>query len=343
MAAFATVALPAASVQAVARPVSHVLPLPAKPSKASRPQLPRRQFMADPLASPRLARPVHSAARSFTVSAAFDGAVGEAAPKKKRGGSPGPKNFHGRTSMDNVLCDTHDAVFDIDLSLLEREDAEHGNLFVVKVRCPDRAGLLKDLLGTLRDFDYVVFNGLIRSDSETQRVKDNFYIRRSECPEHAFSGDQMIRLYNALLSILRNDGFYRPAESVLSQVAIEDFDCWNGPWRGAADIAWNVIELRCPDRDYLLFEVTHALNEAGYHVNSAEVSTDWGGQVFDRIVVGTSVKGGKLDALQQAEVVDIMKSTLCKLEIMRRAKASKREAEKARRAALLGLAKNATK
>eukprot|EP00741_Cyanophora_paradoxa_P004388 tig00000802_g4259.t1 len=273
------------------------------------------------------------------------------------------RSFRERKPDDVTLHEAHDEA-GVSLQIVERRVRGHGHMFVIRARGQDRPGLLADILGTLHDFQYPagtatdpaadrapqLFHAHIKTDSQFHAVHDNFYVRFGDCSPFNIAGDGVQRLFDALLSVVRNDKQYTPAHGELG----EGGDVSEEQLAGVPDPAGSLVtvgdhpeepglslvEIKCKDQAYLAFEVTSALKEADVSVLSlappapltpsplprqAEISTDWDGNVHDRIVV-SGPDGGRLGPEQREAVAGVLKRILRRLEyraIQRKKAASK--------------------
>ncbi|XP_010546201.1 PREDICTED: ACT domain-containing protein ACR8-like [Tarenaya hassleriana] len=115
---------------------------------------------------------------------------------------------------------------------------------VVNVQCKDRIKLLFDVVCTLTDMDYVVFHATINTPAEQAYLE--FYIRHKDGSPINSEAERQ-RVIQCL------------------QAAVER--------RGSKGVR---LELRHPDKQGLLAEVTRTFRENGVNVTRAEISTKGG-------------------------------------------------------------------
>ncbi|KAK0587311.1 hypothetical protein LWI29_020930 [Acer saccharum] len=112
---------------------------------------------------------------------------------------------------------------------------------VVNVQCKDRTKLLFDVVCTLTDMEYVVFHATINTDGDTAYLE--FYIRHID-GNPISSEPERQRVIQCLQAAVRR----RASEGVR-------------------------LELKMPDRQGLLADVTRTFRENGLNVTRAEIST----------------------------------------------------------------------
>ncbi|XP_010533743.1 PREDICTED: ACT domain-containing protein ACR8 [Tarenaya hassleriana] len=133
---------------------------------------------------------------------------------------------------------------------------------VVNVQCKDRTKLLFDVVCTLTDMDYVVFHATINTKAD--RAYLEFYIRHKDGSPISSEAERQ-RVIQCLQAAVQR----RASEGVR-------------------------LELRHPDKQGLLAEVTRTFRENGLNVTRAEISTS--GDMATNIFYVTDANGKAADA-----------------------------------------------
>eukprot|EP00274_Cyanoptyche_gloeocystis_P002369 CAMPEP_0196664552 /NCGR_PEP_ID=MMETSP1086-20130531/57593_1 /TAXON_ID=77921 /ORGANISM="Cyanoptyche gloeocystis , Strain SAG4.97" /LENGTH=285 /DNA_ID=CAMNT_0042000925 /DNA_START=59 /DNA_END=916 /DNA_ORIENTATION=- len=191
---------------------------------------------------------------------------------------------------------------------------ESGDSLAVSILGNDRSGLLEELLATFRQFGLAVVKASV-STSGTE-VNDTFFLSYSDTDQSSDEADLVANLHHALMDVLSGKGFgslrAKARKSVGGNKVITE-------QVGAVRLSivdqdmTSAINVRCPDRDFLLHDIVGLLKYMELNVVAAHIETS-GSQISDQFIV--SWHGSKLSEDMKSEVRNSLMTLLSNRETM---------------------------